>query len=239
MSRSKCLNNPNKFCYVCGSVIFKGESRVLSESFISLYFQYFKRDVSDVDKNYVPDCVCASSYTTIRLWSTGTQKRHNRANRKLIEYPDFTSSKRPLPHGPDFPVPPAPWSRQEESREDCDSGTDTIDFVEAEDNPARCLNPVLFDQESLNDFVRDLGLTEEKAELCGSSLQEGGMLAPGVIFYQYRYREKESSPFFMEENSLVYCHNIPGLMSTLGANTYESRRENKLFVQTSLIKWSQ
>ncbi|KAJ8672202.1 hypothetical protein QAD02_003461 [Eretmocerus hayati] len=159
MSSSKCLNNPNKFCHVCGSVMFKGESRVISESFISLYYQYFKRDVSDLDKNYVPDFVCSSCYTSLRLWSTGARKSmpfgapmvwsrsrnhpkdcyfcnckiggHNRANRKFIEYPDFMSSIRPLPHGPELPVPPAPWSREEELLEDW-----IMAFYQTLNNPA-------------------------------------------------------------------------------------------------------
>ncbi|KAJ8673840.1 hypothetical protein QAD02_005102 [Eretmocerus hayati] len=115
MSRHLCQNDPDNFCYVCGSVTFEKESRVISESFISLYFEYSKRDVSDQDKKHVPHLFCASCYETLRLWSTGDRKSmpfgtpmiwgrpsvglqdcyfcnhhiedFNRRNRHLIKYP--------------------------------------------------------------------------------------------------------------------------------------------------------
>ncbi|KAJ8667721.1 hypothetical protein QAD02_009384 [Eretmocerus hayati] len=95
----------------------------------------------------------------------------NRKNRKLIQYPEFTKSQRPLRHGPDLPIPPAPWSRQEDLNEDHDSGNETIDssdLAEYEEGPKA--SPQLFDQQSLNDLVRDLGLTKEKSQLLDHKL---------------------------------------------------------------------
>ncbi|KAJ8677719.1 hypothetical protein QAD02_013506 [Eretmocerus hayati] len=211
MPKFCCRTDRSRFCYVCGALTFKQNIRNMTDSFISLYHAYFKRDVRDLNETYVPNCVCKSCYSTLQLWSDGKRKSmpfgtpmiwskptdhskdcyfclcptegFNRKNRKKIEYPDSTSSRRPQPHSPDVPVPPAPWNRQEVSCEDRDSGNDTMDVFDippdfSEDTSA---NLRLFDQPNLNDTVRDLGLTKEKSQLFGSRLQEMGLLSPGAI----------------------------------------------------------
>ncbi|KAJ8677401.1 hypothetical protein QAD02_013188 [Eretmocerus hayati] len=158
MSKNHCKTDPNRFCYACGTLSFKGELRGLSASFISLYHAYFKRDVCNQGSSYVPRGVCGSCNTSLRAWSTGARKSmpfgspmiwseslnhpedcyfcncptegYNRKNHKEIEYPDFTSSKRPLAHGPDLPIPRAPWSDKKDIEEDCDSGTEMVEFVD-------------------------------------------------------------------------------------------------------------
>ncbi|KAJ8671565.1 hypothetical protein QAD02_002824 [Eretmocerus hayati] len=206
MSKSQCKIHPDRFCYVCGTLTFKGEIRAFTPSFISLYHSYFNRDVSDQDKSYVPHGVCATCNGSLRRWSIGERRGmpfgtpmiwaepsnhpddcyfcscpfegYNRGNRKNIQYPDFTSSRRPLAHGPRLPLPPAPWTKKECTDEDCDSGTETIDFVDPIESPAEVSrDPLLIDQGSLDDFVRDLGLTKEEAQLLGSRLQERNFLA--------------------------------------------------------------
>ncbi|KAJ8668086.1 hypothetical protein QAD02_009749 [Eretmocerus hayati] len=256
MSKIQCKVSPNRFCYVCGTLTFKGEIRDMTPSFMSLYHHYFKRDVRDQDKCYVPKGVCASCNTTLRAWSNGARKSmpfgspmiwtrpsnlpedcyfcncltegYNCHNHKLIEYPDHTSSQRPRPHNSDLPIPPAPWIQREDDCEDSDSGNGTIDFVDpVEDSDLAPRTPKLYDQESLNDLVRDLGLTKADAELLGSRLQERNMLALGTCFSQYRYRDKDFTEFFKEEDSLVYCDNVPGLMAAFGLLLTREDREKR------------
>lgn len=43
------------------------------------------------------------------------------------------------------------------------------------------------------------------------------LLAPDTYFGWYRKRENEFEPFFSQEDSLVYCHNILELLQKLGA----------------------
>ncbi|KAJ8665563.1 hypothetical protein QAD02_007225 [Eretmocerus hayati] len=160
---------------------------------------------------------------------------YNRNNRKLIKYPNSTSSCRPLPQGPDLPIPMAPWMREDIPDGDRDSGNESCDFAEfSGDNPGAIPALRLFDQESLNDMVRDLGLTKEKAELFGSRLQERPMLAPGTTFCQYCYREKEFAPFFTQKNSLIYCNDVSALMALLGPTTKTTT--NKLLVLRTRMK---
>uniref|UniRef100_A0A1B6CY49 Uncharacterized protein n=1 Tax=Clastoptera arizonana TaxID=38151 RepID=A0A1B6CY49_9HEMI len=77
----------------------------------------------------------------------------------------------------------------------------------------------LFKQIELNDLVRDLGLTKEKAELLGSRLKEKNLLADGTSICVYRKREHQFSTYFDQEGDLVHCSNIPGLIDEFGVLT--------------------
>ncbi|KAJ8685337.1 hypothetical protein QAD02_021130 [Eretmocerus hayati] len=244
MSKVSCRTDPNRFCYVCGSLTFKREVRNLSDTVISLYYAYFKKDVSGLDGRYVPCGVCNTCYMTLRLWSKCDRKSmpiaipmiwcrpmnhpedcyfcqcdtygFNRSYRRQIKYPKFTSAQRPLPHDCNVPVPPSPWILQDDSCEDQDSGIDSIDFTDptVELPGETTVGPTLFNQKRLNDPIHDLSLTREEAQLLGSCLQEMNLLLPGTTFSQYRHREEDFTPFFAKKDSWVYCENIPGAMST-------------------------
>ncbi|KAJ8666453.1 hypothetical protein QAD02_008115 [Eretmocerus hayati] len=228
MSKSQCKIHPDQFCHVCGTLTFKGEIQAFIPSSISLHHSYSNRDVSDQDESYMPHGVCATCNRSLGRWSIGEWRGmpfgtlmiwaepsnhpddcyfcscpfegYNRGNRKNIQYPDFTSSRRPSTHGPRLPVPPAPWTNKECTDEDCVSGTETIDFVDPIESPAEVRrDPLLIDQGSLDDSVRGLGLTKEEAQLFGSRLQERNCLAPSTTFSQYRYREEDFAVFFAEK----------------------------------------
>jgi hypothetical protein len=99
-----------------------------------------------------------------------TLKGFNTKNKKEITYPNLPSAIRPVPHGPDIPVPKPPkqlltleaesTATPSESSEDSEYGTDTHGTPE----------PVT--QTELNDLVRDLILPKDAAELLGSRLKE-------------------------------------------------------------------
>ncbi|KAJ8684820.1 hypothetical protein QAD02_020613 [Eretmocerus hayati] len=152
MSKTTCRNDPNKFCHLCGDVVFKGERQSITENVKSLYRSYFKMEMSGLGRNYVPAGVCRSCIATLRLWNSGGKKHmpfavsmiwsrpsnhsddcyfcscsiegFNRSNRNLIVYPTTSSSTRPTPHGPGFPVPLAPWVDQIKKSEHHDSDSD-------------------------------------------------------------------------------------------------------------------
>jgi hypothetical protein len=91
-------------------------------------------------------------------------------NKKEITYPNLPSAIRPVPHGPDIPVPNSPKqlhtleaessATPNESSEDSECGTDTHG------------TPEPFTQTELNDLVRDLNLPKDAAELLVSRLKE-------------------------------------------------------------------
>ncbi|KRZ05510.1 hypothetical protein T11_3579 [Trichinella zimbabwensis] len=155
---------------------------------------------------------------------------YNAKNRKYISYPNLPSAIRPVPHGPDVPIPSPPDSMDTIVLSDEGSGRETItdsDFEMEHEN-----TPQLFTQCELNDLVRDLGLSKVGAEILGSRLQSKHMLAPGTTVSMYRKRETEFTPFFREEDSVVYCSDISGLMFQLGAEKYVAN-EWRLFIDST------
>ena len=81
--------------------------------------------------------------------------------------------------------------------------------------------PLLFNQSELNDLVRDLNLSKQASELLASRLQEKNLLQPGSSVTFYRNREKMFLNYFFLKNSLVYCHDIEGLLLQLRITQYQ------------------
>ena len=116
-------------------------------------------------------------------------------NKKVIIYPNVTSADRPVKQGPYFPVSMPPDDVDDvlqSSPEFSQSQPTDDDFQCTPDN----LKPRLFAQAEINDLVRDLGLTKEKAELLGSRLKEKHLLEPETSICHYRTRDKQFTQFF-------------------------------------------
>lgn len=83
-----------------------------------------------------------------------------------------------------------------------------------EDSPFEVLGtPHLINQCELNDLVKDLGLSKEKAELLGSRLQEWNLFARGVTVSSFTKRNEPFKAYFKMEGSLRVCHDVEGLMN--------------------------
>lgn len=103
-------------------------------------------------------------------------KRINHKNKHHVQYPNVPSAIRPIPHGPDLPVP-EPDGNMEYS-------SDSEHSVVAGDDaykPEEYDQPV---QAELNDLTQDLNLSKESAQLLGSCLKEKHLLAPETTFYR-------------------------------------------------------
>jgi hypothetical protein len=68
----------------------------------------------------------------------------------------------------------------------------------------------LFIQSELNYLICNLDLTKENSKLLGSRLKQKSLLAPGTTIYWYRNRKEEFKQFFIKEDELVVCCDIPG-----------------------------
>ncbi|GFX68178.1 uncharacterized protein TNCV_4440011 [Trichonephila clavipes] len=144
----------------------------------------------------------------------------NLKNRKDISYPTIIRSAiRPVPHGPDLPIP-SPPDTLDNILDDLDHGYDPSTN-----------DPELFSQSDLNDLVRDLGLPKDTAEVLGSRLKERHLLNSGVSFSWYRIREKEFVPFFTQEGDLVFCNNVPAILEMF--KTMYEPEEWRLFIDSS------
>ncbi len=54
----RCLNDPDKFCYICGEYTIKKENRKNISDFVKqTYFNYFGIEIRDQDKPCVPHIV--------------------------------------------------------------------------------------------------------------------------------------------------------------------------------------
>jgi hypothetical protein len=73
------------------------------------------------------------------------------------------------------------------------------------------------------DFLKDA------SELLASRLHNKNLLAPGKFSSCYRNREHEYVKYFTQDESLVYCNNIPKLINKLGNIEY-NKNEWRLFI---------
>ena len=221
MSKRGCVNNPNVFCYICGSYIISMQRQNITTFVEKAYYAYFGVKLGDQDRSWAPHTVCRTCVDSLRNGSKGRKKAmpfgvhmvwrepqnhgndcyfctcvvkgHNQKSKHEIVYPDLQSARRPLPHAPDIPVPPAEFESSLAS-----SSTNEDDLNDSEyhwPSPEQ----QRFVQNELNDLVRDLGLTKEAAEVLGSRLSTKNLLAPNTTFSWYRHREKEYLPYLQKK----------------------------------------
>jgi len=254
MTSRKCLNDPNKFCYICGRFTFDKQRIDINENIKNHYKNYFDIPISNQDKSWVPHVACGSCVAALKRWNNATStitpmpfktpmiwreaSSHddcyfcltktfgfNSKNAHKIKYPNVTSVTKTIPYDSHDRPPNPPLLKQ--NVED-----NTVSDETNSNGDDFCdSTPILFNQAALNDLVRDLGLPKDKSELLGSRLKERNLLAPTTTFSWYRHREKSLVEFFSKGDDYVYCSNINGLMEKLGI-TYNP--ENwRLFIDSS------
>ena len=155
----------------------------------------------------------------------------NRKNKQHVQYPDVSSAIKPVPHGPDVPIPEHDVNM--ESSSDPESGDEADADESGTFEPPEQDRPVPLSQAELNDLTRDLNLSKESAQLLGSRLREKRLLAPETTYFWYRNREKEFRKYFSfdESSSLVYCNNVADLVEAMGLK-YDAT-EWRLFIDSS------
>lgn len=161
-------------------------------------------------------------------------KGFNLCKKQTWEYPDLESAVRPVPHSKEIPIPvftsllDIPLSDTEEIQ-DFVSSTSRSSESEYEGSS---LAPQQFSQKELNDLIRDLYLSKQSAELLASRLKGNNCLQPDVKVTVYRNRERALLPYFSEDETLVYCSNIPELFLQLGISEYRPK-DWRLFINSS------
>jgi hypothetical protein len=155
-----------------------------------------------------------------------------------IEYKNLDSARRPIPHDDEMPVPTPPKDKIvsindetvcEEAISEGESASGdpqyTPDITETDLEP--------FSQEELNDLIRNLSLSKEKAELLSSRLQQKNLLQDYVKITHYRSRNHALASFFAVDGPLCYCTEIDGLFTCLSQTYLPS--EWHLFIDSSQI----
>lgn len=114
---------------------------------------------------------------------------------------------------------------EEGARGEHDTSSD-VDYVPDDD-----AGPQLFNEEELNDLIRDLLLPKDKAELLASRLKEKHLLHKSVLVTSYRKRNLELVQFFDTDGPLSFCTDIAGLFHSM-SQVYVSS-DWRLFVDSS------
>ena len=69
LKRRKCINDPNKFCYICGELTFEHEKRAIDKTLYNLYHAYFGMPLGDQDKEWTPHIVCQACFINLYNWA--------------------------------------------------------------------------------------------------------------------------------------------------------------------------
>ena len=120
---------------------------------------------------------------------------------------------------------PDPDPEDSDDVESPDESDESEDFIKSK--PLQTFN-----QEELNDLVRDLALSKTASELLASRLHQKNLLCPPTKISYYRDREHDLLPYFAQRENCVSCCNIEGLLKELGLKTYDAN-EWRLFIDSS------
>lgn len=156
-------------------------------------------------------------------------------NKHKIVYPSLDSAIRPIPHDESLPVPVPPSDGLASVESDEEHGEGAYgynpEFVDPDYVPDEDSEPKTFTQSELNDLIRDLNLSKDKAELLASRLKQKHLLAKGVAVTHYRSRNHQLTAFFTVNGPLCYCHDIIGLFNSLSQQHVPA--EWRLFIDSS------
>ena len=73
-SRTKgCANDPNNFCYKCGSFVAKAQRQNVIRFVENVYSAYFGIKLGDWDEAQAPHKVCCICVESLHQWSNGSK----------------------------------------------------------------------------------------------------------------------------------------------------------------------
>lgn len=223
-----CTNDPNSFYYVCGEIVPKDTQRNITVLIKVAYAQYFEIKLGDQDKYWAPHVCCRRCATALLSFVKDRKKRmpftvpmiwreptHHttdcyfclsnisgckRKGKRKISYPNVPSAIRPVRED-EIHEPP-----MISTLEVLDTSASTSDDATSESLKNEEIH--LITQGELNDLVRDLNLTKEKAEILGSRLQQWNLLEQGTTISHFRKRSETLKKYFSASGNLCYCSNV-------------------------------
>lgn len=255
-----CNKSSDFFCYICGKYTLIGDRRNINQRIRDLYKQYFKLDISNQDKCWVPHIACASCVSVLLKWTKGEANfsfgqpmiwrdpinhetncyicltnvsGYGRRNKHELNYANVDSVTLPVPHSNELPVP---IFHPEDGRPDY-SMLERDDLSDESDEAVDPLyipdtdHPHMLSQGDLNDLVRDLNLTKQMSELLASRLQQWKLLQNNVRVTATRERSAHLAQWFAKSDKICYCKDIPQLFTAM--NEHFDPDEWRLFIDGS------
>jgi len=155
-------------------------------------------------------------------------------------YPNIPSALLPVPNGEGISVPELLKeftidSGDEGEGESTSGSPEPPAATEPHVSHGRysALQPHILTPDDLNDLVRYLELSKNKADLLGSRLKQRHLLEKNVQISSFRIRHQQLVPFFRKEEGLVFCYDVDGLMNALGIK--HEPQEWRLFIDSSKL----
>ncbi|GBP60811.1 hypothetical protein EVAR_85072_1 [Eumeta japonica] len=252
-----CVNHPDNFCYICGQLTVKRQRRSLTPLVQNCYLNYFGFPVRNLDKTWTPSICYAQCVTLLTSWAKGSRhmpfavpmiwaepKDHvsdcyfcqtsikgiNHKSRNSVNYPNLQSAQRPIPHSDNLPVPQRPVNMDDVTEESVSESSDSDPTFEPSTSNKE---PHFITQNDLNDLVRDLDLSKRQAELLASRLHDWNLLEKNTRISVYRSRHTHFSNFFSQDGNIVFCSDIPSVMTEL---KFEYKTSDwRLFIDSSKV----
>ncbi|KAK3886764.1 hypothetical protein Pcinc_009084 [Petrolisthes cinctipes] len=129
----KCKNYHNRFYYICGHVVLPDRRAKITDFVKKSYHAYFGVKLGDQEKPFAPHICCKTHVENLRDWRNKKRKSKpfgiplvwrvgkdhitdcyfcmtnlqgiNRKNKHHVQYPEVPSAIKPVPHGPEVPIP--------------------------------------------------------------------------------------------------------------------------------------
>ena len=250
MARRGCKYEKDKFCYICGHFINKSSrqySLISNPKLSEAYDKYFGLNIKqDIGKSWAPEFSCPSCYSILLGWLSGSRKKmpfaiprvwrepedHDNdcffclatigTGRVKSVYPDLPSSRAPIKHDQDLPIPMPPPNDSSHSS-DGNSTTSSDENLHLQCDPSyrveKSINIVTRDK--FDEYVKRLGLSKLGSEEFRKILNEIGVLEDSVTYRNVRDRHEEYSEYFTETKDYCFCNDITQFFNSL-VGTYNS-----------------
>ncbi|XP_017466154.1 PREDICTED: uncharacterized protein LOC108378862 [Rhagoletis zephyria] len=236
----ECNKDPDMFCFMCGQYTIIRRRRVFSDHIKTLYSKYFGIEPKNAEKPWTPNTLCTSCRVELIQWESGQQTKFDTpmiwreptchsiecyicqtkvlgvGRSRGVTYASVPTVTLPVLHSTAV-ADPVPLSTV---TSECGGSSCTEFRMENERN--------VLSQAQLNDWIRDLELSKEKAEIHTSRMQQFKFVSSDVKVTYSRTRHEPFSKHYTKKDSICYCNDIPGLFKEFG-QTYDSK-EWRLFI---------
>lgn len=204
-----CVNSPDLYCYICGLFTPVNKRKNVTDEIRKEYYDYFNIHINQ-NNHWTPTYICGTCEASLNKWSRNQGKlsfgtpmiwrepvihsnecyfcavslrgiKWERRNDPKW-YGNVTTVTKPEPHSQllPVPIPPNTVPTNTPSSKLTTTGSGSASFVPSDDDKG----VKLFNQDDLDDLVRDLYLSKQFSELIASRLKDRNMLEKGSVVKQ-------------------------------------------------------